>query len=119
MNTIRMQLRIYPDIFDNQVDNSKLARILPALRMMLSEGSPKVLKFRANSLSDNYIHSKEAFARVKGPFCYDHVKHGEGRYLYIDFGIDYPDFLGLLKKEIETFMSGNGYLPKVILIFLG
>ena len=109
-------LKISPVISDNEYASEKLDKVLPAMRMMLSDKSPQILKFRTHSLIDHFTESPKSFEKIHRPFCFDHVKHGGGRYLYLDLNIDGPDFLDECFNEIKKFKSKQGVLPRVVLI---
>jgi NAD(P)-dependent dehydrogenase (short-subunit alcohol dehydrogenase family)/rhamnose utilization protein RhaD (predicted bifunctional aldolase and dehydrogenase) len=105
-----------PNISTNNIASEKLDNLLPALRMMLSNNSPVILKFQSHSLIDYFTENRESFKKIQRPFCFDHVKHGGGRYLYLNHDIDSPDFFDVCEKEINKFHTEQGLLPKVILI---
>ncbi len=105
-----------PAIEQNEISAEKLTAILPAVRMMLSKSSIKVLKFHSHSLIDHFMETDQSFAKISRPFCFDHVKHGGGKYIYTNKSIDNPDFLEELSKDVTSFRLKNGYLPRVILI---
>ena len=105
-----------PEISDTFCPASTINNILPAIRMMVSGSNAKILKFRKDSLIDHFSSDSNQFKKIHRPFCFDHVKHGGGRYLYIEKITDDPGFLSTCEKEIETFRKNTGSFPLLILI---
>ena len=106
----------FPDTADEDYPSETLVKIMPALRMMVSGDNPGILKFRRNPLIRHFASSEKNFKKIHRPFCFDHVKHGGGSYLYLQTGTDDPGFLSGCLKEIQAFRDETGELPRIILI---
>jgi len=97
-------------------DHPEIKTILPALRMLLSNDQPKILKYRHNTLIRHFYKSKSSFENAAMPFSPDIIVYCKSRYLYIENN-DKPDkLLESLKKEIDIFRGKNKYYPKIIMI---
>ena len=115
-NTIIPLVWQFPDSNVNEVEKDKVLSILPAIRMILSDEKTRVIRFRSCSLSDHFMESEKRFMKIHRSFCFDHVKHGEGKYLFIEKSIEDPGFLDHCKNRVMNFFADNGFLPKVFMI---
>lgn len=105
--------------------------VVPAIRQMLSRSGRgfKTLKVTKNALVDFFIDGcsvtstgsvtdcpgKSGFDKIAKPFTPDIIVYCKSSYIFIEAESD-EEILKQAKEEIEAFVSGKGYTPKVLLI---
>ena len=104
---------------------------VPAIRQMLSRSGRgfKTLKVTKNALVDFFIDGcsvtstgsetdcpgKSGFDKIAKPFTPDIIVYCKSSYIFIEAESD-EEILKQAEEEIEAFVSGKGYTPKVLLI---
>lgn len=96
--------------------NSLLSKVLPVLRMMLSEGIPGIVRYRHNTLIARYYQNQQEFNKISLPLTPDIIVYCKSRYLYIEQSATAERIIESLRQQIPRFLSEYGYLPKIILI---
>ncbi len=105
--------------------------VVPAIRQMLSRSGRgfKTLKVTKNALVDFFIDGcsvtstgsatdcpgKSGFDKIAKPFTPDIIVYCKSSYIFIEAESD-EEILKQAEEEIEAFISGKGYTPKVLLI---
>ena len=105
--------------------------VVPAIRQMLSRSGRgfKTLKVNKNALVDFFIDGcsvtstgsvtdcpgKSGFDKIAKPFTPDIIVYCKSSYIFIEAESD-EEILKQAEEEIEAFVSGKGYTPKVLLI---
>lgn len=105
--------------------------VVPAIRQMLSRSGRgfKTLKVTKNTLVDFFIDGcsvtstgsvtdcpgKSGFDKIAKPFTPDIIVYCKSSYIFIEAESD-EEILKQAEEEIEAFVSGKGYTPKVLLI---
>lgn len=105
--------------------------VVPAIRQMLSRSGRgfKTLKITKNALVDFFIDGcsvtstgsvtdcpgKSGFDKIAKPFTPDIIVYCKSSYIFIEAESD-EEILKQAEEEIEAFVSGKGYTPKVLLI---
>lgn len=105
--------------------------VVPAIRQMLSRSARgfKTLKVTKNALVDFFIDGcsvtstgsvtdcpgKSGFDKIAKPFTPDIIVYCKSSYIFIEAESD-EEILKQAEEEIEAFVSGKGYTPKVLLI---
>lgn len=105
--------------------------VVPAIRQMLSRSGRgfKTLKVTKNALVDFFIDGcsvtstgsetdcpgKSGFDKIAKPFTPDIIVYCKSSYIFIE-AESYEEILKQAEEEIEAFVSGKGYTPKVLLI---
>ena len=105
--------------------------VVPAIRQMLSRSGRgfKTLKVTKNALVDFFIDGcsvtstgsvtdcpgKSGFDKIAKLFTPDIIVYCKSSYIFIEAESD-EEILKQAEKEIEAFVSGKGYTPKVLLI---
>ncbi len=121
--------RIYSDIIDlisnklpGKADTSDLPpderiyQVLPAVRMMLSENQPVIIRYRHNKLISHFYQSESQFEKISLPFSPDMMVYCREAYLYVDNKGSAEELCSAISKEIEAFRKRNTYLPRIILV---
>ena len=105
--------------------------VVPAIRQMLSRSGRgfKTLKVTKNALVDFFIDGcsvtstgsvtdcpgKSGFDKIAKSFTPDIIVYCKSSYIFIEAESD-EEILKQAEEEIEAFVSGKGYTPKVLLI---
>lgn len=105
--------------------------VVPAIRQMLSRSGRgfKTLKVTKNALVDFFIDGcsvtstgsvtdcpgKSGFDKIAKPFTPDIIVYCKSSYIFIEAEAD-EEILKKAEEEIEAFVSGKCYTPKVLLI---
>lgn len=96
--------------------DKNITEILPALRMILSKDSLKVLKVRHNELISHFYKNKETFTLINRPFTPDMIVYCKADYLYISQSGSPEKIIAALELAVKSFIEKKGYAPKIILI---
>jgi len=96
--------------------NPVLSKVLPALRMLLSEDRPKVIRGRHNSLISKYYQNQTEFHKISLPLTPDIIVYCKTRYLYIEQSSTAEKILDSVRSQLPRFQNEYGFLPKVIVM---
>lgn len=116
---------------DDTAVSETVTDVVPAIRQMLSRSGRgfKTLKVTKNALVDFFIEGcsvtstgsatdcsgKSGFDKIAKPFTPDIIVYCKSSYIFIEAESD-EEILKQAEEEIEAFVSGKGYTPKVLLI---
>ncbi len=95
-------------------ENAK--EILPAIKMLMTEDKPVILKTRYNSLIEKFISNSDAFFKISLPFTPDIIVYCKAKYMYIEITGTAESIIDRFKSHLERFKNEFKYSPKVILI---
>jgi NAD(P)-dependent dehydrogenase (short-subunit alcohol dehydrogenase family)/rhamnose utilization protein RhaD (predicted bifunctional aldolase and dehydrogenase) len=108
---------ISPGIISDQLPyNHALDNVLPAMRMLLSPGQPKVIRYRHNTLIARYYKSQNDFQKISHPLTPDTIVYCKYRYIYIEHSSTPERIIESLRGQLERFEQEYGFQPKVIVI---
>jgi len=93
-----------------------LSSILPAVRMLLSDGSIRVARAFHDCTVKPFIAGAEAFSRISRPFTPDQMVYCLSEYLFVGNTEDKERLLDEIQKGIEAFHTRKGVNPKVIFV---
>ncbi|MDX9812077.1 MAG: SDR family NAD(P)-dependent oxidoreductase [Bacteroidales bacterium] len=96
--------------------NNVMHTVLPALRMMLSEDRPAVIRYRHNELIAGYYGSQQEFNKISLPLTPDIIVYCKARYLYIEQYESPVKILDAIRTRLPRFRQEYGFMPKVIII---
>jgi len=96
--------------------NPVLSKITPALRMLLSDGNPRVIRYRNTTLISGYSQSQTEFHKISLPLTPDIIVYCKTRYLYIEQSSTAERILESARTQLPRFLAEYGFLPKVIVI---
>jgi rhamnose utilization protein RhaD (predicted bifunctional aldolase and dehydrogenase)/NAD(P)-dependent dehydrogenase (short-subunit alcohol dehydrogenase family) len=96
--------------------NPLLHKVLPALRLILSEDKPGVIRFRNNSLISKFYQNQQEFHKISLPLTPDIIVYCKTRYLFIEQSSTSEKILDSVRYQLPHFVSEYGYLPKVFVI---
>ncbi len=94
--------------------SAEAAKIVPAIRMMVSGDGLKTVRLVNNTLLSNYL-LPENYPDVSAPFTPDGIVYANSSFIYTEYNDDVDVFLQAVSKEIESYQKEKGKLPKVIL----
>lgn len=94
----------------------KLQEVIPAVRMILSEGSLKLARAFSNKLIREQMASRETFQQIAGPFTPDQIVYCLPEYLYIEGDGPADSIIAEVGQKIEDYKQRRGVGPKVIFI---
>ncbi len=75
-------------------------KVLPGLRMIMSEENLKVVRHRHNTLISKYYASQQEFHKISLPLTPDIIVYCKTRYLYIDQSSTPERILDSLKTQL-------------------
>ena len=96
--------------------NQLLHKVLPGIRIMLSEEKSKVIRYRHNTLISKYYGNQQEFHKISLPLTPDIIVYCKTRYLYIEQSSTADKILDSFRTQLPRFKNEYGYLPKVIVI---
>ncbi|HBE41290.1 MAG TPA: hypothetical protein DDW27_08820, partial [Bacteroidales bacterium] len=96
--------------------NPVLNKVLPAIRMMLSEENPRIIRFRSNTLIAHYYQNHQEFHRISLPLTPDMIVYCKARYMYIDQTSTAGKILDSFRQQLPRFLNEYGYPPKILII---
>ncbi len=113
----RMRKYVTSDpVCDELEIDAKAKVILPAVRMMMTDEKPVVLKVRYNTLIEKFIESQDAFFKISLPFTPDVIVYCKAKYLYVETTGTAESIIERFKSQLERFRNEFKYSPRVILI---
>ena len=91
-------------------------RLVPGLRMLLSDGeSAKVAAVRNSSLIQHFLRPENR-ERISLPFMPDDIVYCKSAPLFLDFKGDPEEALGAFPSRLEEFRKTWGYPPKMLMV---
>ncbi len=101
---------------ENLPYNPLLHKVLPGIRMLLSDEKPKVIRYRHNTLISRYYVNPQEYHKISLPLIPDIIVYCKARYLYIEQSSTAEKILDTFKSQLPCFLNEYGYLPRVIVI---
>jgi len=96
--------------------NNILTRVVPAIRMIMTDDKPPVIRYRHNSLIAGYYQNHQEFHRISLPLTPDIIVYCKSRYMFIEHSATPDKILESLKMQLPRFRNEYGFDPKVIVI---
>ncbi len=113
--TLRKHVKEDPVTEQLEID-IKAGEILPAVRMLMTEERPVILKVRYNTLIQKFIENHDAFFKVSLPFTPDIIVYCKAKYLFVETTGTAENIIERFGSQLERFRNEFKYSPKVILI---
>jgi rhamnose utilization protein RhaD (predicted bifunctional aldolase and dehydrogenase)/NAD(P)-dependent dehydrogenase (short-subunit alcohol dehydrogenase family) len=103
---------------DEKLDiDPKIAEIVPAVRMLLSDKELiKVASTRNSRIISRYYGSESDFRKVAIPFVPDTIIHCQSKFLYIQETGSAENILNSIKSQLERYQKEYHLSPKIILV---
>ena len=92
------------------------AKIVPAVRMMLSGNGLKTLKVVNNSYYERFLSSEAEYQKIGLPFIPDGIVYCNSSFIYAEYSGDVDALLNDLSKKIKTYTATQPKTPKIICI---
>ena len=92
------------------------AKIVPAIRMMLSGNGLKTLKVVNNSYYERFLSSEAEYSKMALPFIPDGIVYCNSSFIYAEFTGDVDALLNNLSEKIRTYTGTQPKTPKIICI---
>jgi NAD(P)-dependent dehydrogenase (short-subunit alcohol dehydrogenase family) len=92
------------------------AKIVPAIRMMLSGNGLKTLKVVNNSYYQRFLSSESEFQKIALPFIPDGIVYCNSSFVYAEYNDDAHALLSDLSRKIKTYTETQPKTPKIICI---
>jgi NAD(P)-dependent dehydrogenase (short-subunit alcohol dehydrogenase family)/rhamnose utilization protein RhaD (predicted bifunctional aldolase and dehydrogenase) len=92
------------------------AKIVPAIRMMLSGNGLKTLKVINNSYYEQFLSSEREFRKIALPFIPDGIVYCNSSFIYTEYSGNVDALLNVLSGKIKTYTETQPKAPKVICI---
>ena len=92
------------------------AKIVPAIRMMLSGNGLKTLKVVNNSYYERFFSSEAEYQKIALPFIPDGIVYCNSSFIYAEYSGDVDDLLNDLSGKIKTYTATQPKTPKIICI---
>ena len=96
--------------------NPLLNKVLPGLRILLSDQQTGVIRFRNNSLIAKFYQNQQEFHKISLPLTPDIIVYCKARYLFIEQSSTAEKILDSFRLQLPRFISEYGYSPKVFII---
>jgi NAD(P)-dependent dehydrogenase (short-subunit alcohol dehydrogenase family) len=91
-------------------------RVLPALRLLLSEPSmPRISAARSSALAEHFLEPENR-GSVQLPFMPDNIVYCKSAPLFLDLGDDPEELIRAFPRELDAYRSRWGYSPKILMI---
>ncbi|MCL2774241.1 MAG: SDR family NAD(P)-dependent oxidoreductase [Oscillospiraceae bacterium] len=119
MRKITDNVKRKPDFSIPEFDKSRIAKIIPAVRMLYGEKEKtdmSVAKFLFNNEIQSLCKNKDAFAPVLRPFSPDHIVYYKAEPLFVRFAENIDEQTELIKTSLDEFIANNKYVPKIIAV---
>ena len=96
--------------------NPVLHKVLPVMRMLLSEGNPKVIRCRHNTLIAKFYQNQQEFHKISLPLTPDMIVYCKTRFMFIEQSGTADKIIDSIKQQLPRFQTEYGYFPKVFVI---
>jgi len=96
--------------------NTVLHKVLPGLRLLISNDNPGVIRYRNNSLLAKFYQNHQEFHKISLPLTPDIIVYCKTRYMYIEQASTAEKILDSVRNQLPRFTGEYGYKPKVIVI---
>jgi rhamnose utilization protein RhaD (predicted bifunctional aldolase and dehydrogenase)/NAD(P)-dependent dehydrogenase (short-subunit alcohol dehydrogenase family) len=103
------------DLTSLPVDNA-ITGILPAIRAMLTEESPKTAIIRHHPLVKHFYKSKDTFEKISLPFSPDIIVYCKARAIYVENTSKPEEAISEFSHKLDTYKKAYGYAPKIIVL---
>jgi NAD(P)-dependent dehydrogenase (short-subunit alcohol dehydrogenase family)/rhamnose utilization protein RhaD (predicted bifunctional aldolase and dehydrogenase) len=96
--------------------NPVMNKVLPAIRLLIGNNSPGIIRYRHNSLLSRYYQNQSEFHKISHPLTPDIIVYCKTHYLYIEHSGSAEKILDSVRYQLPHFINEYGYPPKVIVI---
>jgi rhamnose utilization protein RhaD (predicted bifunctional aldolase and dehydrogenase)/NAD(P)-dependent dehydrogenase (short-subunit alcohol dehydrogenase family) len=115
ISKLEAKIKTKPEIKALPVDAS-ISEIVPAIRALLTDDSPKTAVIRHNTLIQQFYANKAGFEKINLPFSPDIIVYCKARPIYIENTDEPAQAIEEFKTKLEAYKKSYGYAPKVIVL---
>jgi NAD(P)-dependent dehydrogenase (short-subunit alcohol dehydrogenase family)/rhamnose utilization protein RhaD (predicted bifunctional aldolase and dehydrogenase) len=115
ISSIKTELKLLSG-FEQLPYNPVIFKVLPALRMLLSDERIKVIRYRHNDLVARHYQNQQEFHKISIPLTPDTIVYCKSRYMFIEQYSSAERILDSIKQQLPRFQNEYGYLPVVFVI---
>jgi len=114
-STVKKQLQLLPET-EELPYNPLLHKVLPAMRMLLSDEKTKVIRCRHNTLISRYYTNQQEFHKISLPLIPDIIVYCRTHFIYIEQSTTAEKIIDSFRIQLPRFVNEYGYLPRVVVI---
>ena len=92
------------------------AKVVPAIRMMLSGNGLKTMKVINNTYFERFLSSEAEYQKIALPFIPDGIVYCNSSFIYAEYSGDVDALLYELSEKIKTYTETQPKTPKIICI---
>jgi len=96
--------------------NKVLHKALPALRMILSEDKPGIIRYRNNSTIAEFYKNQQEFHKISLPLTPDIIVYCKTSYMYVEHSSTAEKIIDSVKYQLPRFRDEYGFIPKILVI---
>ncbi len=96
--------------------NPELNKVLPGIRMLLSEGKPGIIRFRHNTLIERFYQNQQEFHKISLPLTPDIIVYCKTRYMFIEQSSSPEKIIESIRYQLPHFTGEYGYKPRIFII---
>ncbi len=115
INTAEKQVELLSEPEELQY-NPVMHKVLPAMRMLLSDEKVKVIRYRHNTLISRYYINQQEFHKISLPLIPDTIVYCKTHFIYIEHSSTAQKIIDSFKMQLPRFVNEYGYLPRVVVI---
>ncbi len=115
ISKLESRIKANPEIKSLPIDQ-KIAEIVPAIRALLTEDSPKAALIRNNTLVQHFYNNKAGFEKIHLPFSPDIIVYCKARPVFIENTLEPAKAIEEFKTKLEIYKKTYGYAPKIIIL---
>jgi len=113
--TVEKQLQLLPET-EELPYNPLLHKVLPAMRMLLSDEKTKVIRYRHNTLISRYYTNQQEFHKISLPLIPDIIVYCRTHFIYVEQSTTAEKIIDSFRIQLPRFVNEYGYLPRVVVI---
>jgi NAD(P)-dependent dehydrogenase (short-subunit alcohol dehydrogenase family)/rhamnose utilization protein RhaD (predicted bifunctional aldolase and dehydrogenase) len=96
--------------------NNSLDRVLPQIRMLLSDTTPVLVRSRNNTLFQKFCENQQEFHKISIPLIPGMITCCKPRYIYIEQSSTPERIIESFRYQLPHFTSEYGYKPRLVAI---
>jgi NAD(P)-dependent dehydrogenase (short-subunit alcohol dehydrogenase family)/rhamnose utilization protein RhaD (predicted bifunctional aldolase and dehydrogenase) len=96
--------------------NPVLNKVLPVIRMLLSDDLPKVIRGRHNDFIAGYYKSQQDYQKISHPLTPDIIISCKRHFLYVEQSSTPERIIESFKGQLGRFIKEFDFIPRVIVI---
>jgi rhamnose utilization protein RhaD (predicted bifunctional aldolase and dehydrogenase)/NAD(P)-dependent dehydrogenase (short-subunit alcohol dehydrogenase family) len=115
ISKLEAKIKSKPEIKELPVKDT-INEIVPAIRTLLTDESPKVAVIRHNTLIQHFYGNEAGFKKINLPFSPDGIVYCKARPVYVENTNDPAKAIEEFKTKLEKYKKDFGYAPKVVVL---